>query len=54
MSGAQEYPSQGKLIMTTISFHGLSAVGMLVASASDPHLAVVSEETLHRGRKYGS
>ena len=46
VSGAQEYPSQGKLIMTTISFRGLSAVGMLVAWL-DPHLAVVSQETLY-------
>ena len=46
VSGAQEYPSQGKLIMTTVSFRGLSAVGMLVAWL-DPHLAVVSQETLY-------
>jgi PDZ domain-containing protein len=46
VSGAQEYPSQGKLIMTTISFRGLSAVGMVVAWL-DPHLAVVSQETLY-------
>ena len=41
VSGAQEYPSQGKLIMTTVRFRGLSAVGMLVAWL-DPHQAVVS------------
>jgi PDZ domain-containing protein len=46
VSGAQEYPSQGKLIMTTISFRSLSAFGMLVAWL-DPHLAVVSRETLY-------
>jgi PDZ domain-containing protein len=45
VDGAPEYPSQGKLIMTTISFRGLSAVGLLVAWL-DPHLAVVSQETL--------
>jgi PDZ domain-containing protein len=48
VSGAQEYPSQGKLIMTTISFRSLSAVGMLVAWL-DPHLAVISREDLYPG-----
>jgi PDZ domain-containing protein len=46
VSDEQEYPSQGKLIMTTISFRGLSAFGMLVAWL-DPHLAVVSRDTLY-------
>ncbi|MGZ5300841.1 MAG: YlbL family protein [Actinomycetota bacterium] len=46
VSGEQEYPSQGKLIMTTVRFHSLSAFGMLVAWL-DPHLAVVSKETLY-------
>lgn len=46
VSGEQEYPSQGKLIMTTVSFRGLSAVGMLVAWL-DPHQAVVSRATLY-------
>lgn len=46
LSGAQEYPSRGKLIMTTIRFHSVSAVGMLVAWL-DPHQAVVSRETLY-------
>jgi len=48
LSGAQEYPSQGKLIMTTIRFRGLSALGMLFAWL-DPHLAVVSRDTLYPG-----
>ena len=46
VSGSQEYPSQGKLIMTTISFRSLSAVGMLIAWL-DPHKSVVSRETLY-------
>lgn len=46
VSGEQEYPSQGKLIMTTVRFHSLSAFGMLV-SWLDPHQAVVSRDTLY-------
>ena len=46
VSGHQEFPSQGKLIMTTVRFHTLSALGMLVAWI-DPHQAVVSRETLY-------
>ncbi len=45
VSGAQEFPSEGELIMTTISFRSLSAVGLLVAWL-DPDQAVVSRETL--------
>ena len=48
VSGASVYPSQGKLIMTTVSFRSLSAVGMLVAWL-DPHLAVISREDLYPG-----
>lgn len=46
VSGQQEYPSQGKLIMTTVRFHSLSVFGMLVAWL-DPSQAVVSKETLY-------
>jgi PDZ domain-containing protein len=46
VTGRQEYPSQGKLIMTTVSFRSLSAIGMLVAWL-DPHQTVVSKETLY-------
>ena len=46
VSGHQEFPSQGRLIMTTVRFHTLSALGMLVAWI-DPHQAVVSRETLY-------
>jgi PDZ domain-containing protein len=46
LSGKQEYPSQGKLIMTTIRFHTVSAVGMLVAWL-DPNQAVVSRDALY-------
>lgn len=46
LSGEREYPSEGKLIMTTVRFHSLSALGMLVAWL-DPHQAVVSRETLY-------
>ena len=45
VSGHQEFPSEGKLIMTTISFHAVSAVGALVAWL-DPHQAVVSRQAV--------
>jgi PDZ domain-containing protein len=45
VSGEQQYPSRGRLIMTTVRFHSLSAFGMLVAWL-DPHQAVVSQATL--------
>jgi len=46
VSGHQEFPSQGKLIMTTVRFHSVSAVGALVAWL-DPNQSVVSQETLY-------
>jgi PDZ domain-containing protein len=46
VSGHPEYPSQGKLIMTTVRFHTVSAVGALLAWL-DPHQSVVSREVLY-------
>ena len=46
VSGEQAYPSQGKLIMTTVRFHSVTALGALVAWL-DPHQAVVSRGTLY-------
>lgn len=46
VSGHQEYASQGKLIMTTVRFHTVSALGALVAWL-DPHQAVVSQQALY-------
>ena len=46
VSGHQEFPSEGKLIMTTVSFHEVSAIGALVAWL-DPHQAVVSRQVLY-------
>lgn len=45
VSGHQEFPSAGKLIMTTVRFHAVSAVGALVAWL-DPDQAVVSRQVL--------
>ena len=41
VTGHQEYPSPGKLIMTTVRFPGRAPLGVLVAWL-DPHQAVVS------------
>jgi PDZ domain-containing protein len=46
VTGHQEYPSQGKLIMTTVSFRQLSALGALIAWI-DPNRSVVSRQTLY-------
>lgn len=46
VSGHQEFPSQGKLIMTTVRFHAVSALGVVVAWL-DPHQSVVSQEVLY-------
>ena len=46
VSGHQEFPSDGKLIMTTVSFHEVSAIGVVVAWL-DPHQAVVSRRSLY-------
>ena len=46
VTGHQEFPSQGKLIMTTVSFRQLSAVGALIAWL-DPNRSVVSKQTLY-------
>ena len=46
VSGHQEFPSQGKLIMTTVRFHAVTAVGALVAWL-DPHQSLVSQEVLY-------
>ena len=46
VTGHQEYPSQGKLIMTTVSFRQLSALGALIAWI-DPNRSVVSRRTLY-------
>ncbi len=46
VTGHQEFPSEGKLIMTTVSFHEVSAVGIVVAWI-DPNQAVVSREVLY-------
>lgn len=46
VSGRQEYPSAGKLIMTTVRFHTVSAVGVLIAWL-DPNQSVVSRQTLY-------
>jgi PDZ domain-containing protein len=45
VTGHQEFPSDGKLIMTTVRFHSVSAVGALFAWL-DPDQAVVPEHTL--------
>jgi PDZ domain-containing protein len=46
VTGHQQYPSQGKLIMTTVRFHEVSAVGALLAWL-DPDQAVVSRQVLY-------
>jgi len=46
VSGHQEFPSQGKLIMTTVRFHAVTALGALVAWL-DPHQSLVSQEVLY-------
>ena len=46
VSGQPVFPSEGKLIMTTVRFSAVSAVGALVAWL-DPHQAVVSREVLY-------
>jgi Lon-like protease len=46
VSGHQEFPSPGELIMTTVRFHTVSVLGAFVAWL-DPHQAVVSERTLY-------
>ncbi|MGZ6545071.1 MAG: YlbL family protein [Actinomycetota bacterium] len=45
VTGHQEFPSHGALIMTTVSFRHLSAFGMLLAWL-DPNESVVSQEQL--------
>lgn len=45
VKGRQEFPSEGRLIMTTVRFHTVSALGALVAWL-DPSQAVVSRSTL--------
>ncbi len=46
VSGHQEFPSTGELIMTTVRFHSVSALGALVAWL-DPHQAVVSQQVIY-------
>ena len=46
VSGHQEFPSEGRLIMTTVRFHSVSAIGALFAWL-DPHQALVSASTLY-------
>ena len=46
VTGHQEFPSPGELIMTTVRFHTVSVLGALIAWL-DPHQAVVSERTLY-------
>ncbi len=46
VTGHQEFPSPGELIMTTVRFHTVSALGALIAWL-DPHQAVVSEHVLY-------
>jgi PDZ domain-containing protein len=46
VSGHQEFPSPGELIMTTVRFHTVSVLGALIAWI-DPHQAVVSEHVLY-------
>ena len=45
VTGHQEYPSTGELIMTTVSFRHLSAFGVLVAWL-DPNQSVVPQDEL--------
>ena len=45
IDGHQEFPSEGRLIMTTVRFHSVSAIGALFAWL-DPNQALVSENTL--------
>jgi PDZ domain-containing protein len=45
IGGHQEFPSEGRFIMTTVRFHSVSAIGALFAWL-DPHQALVSEGTL--------
>jgi PDZ domain-containing protein len=46
VSGHQEFPSPGELIMTTVRFHTVSVLGALIAWI-DPYQAVVSEHVLY-------
>jgi PDZ domain-containing protein len=46
VSGHKEFPSQGKLIMTTVRFHAVTALGALVAWL-DPHQSLVSQDVLY-------
>ncbi len=46
VSGHQEFPSPGQLIMTTVRFHTVSVLGALVAWL-DPNEAVVSQRVLY-------
>ena len=46
VTGHQEFPSPGELIMTTVRFHTVSVLGALIAWL-DPHQAVVSRRTLY-------
>ena len=46
VSGHQEFPSPGKLIMTTVRFHTVTALGALVAWL-DPHQSLVSQDVLY-------
>jgi PDZ domain-containing protein len=46
VSGRREFPSQGKLIMTTVRFNSVTALGALVAWL-DPNQSLVSRETLY-------
>lgn len=46
VTGRQEFPSQGRFIMTTVRFHTVSALGALTAWL-DPNQAVVSRSTLY-------
>jgi len=46
VSGRQQFPSEGRFIMTTVRFHTVSALGALVAWL-DPNQAVVSRSTLY-------
>ena len=44
---AQEFPSQGKLIMTTVRFRAVTAVRACCVAWLDPHQAVVSQDVLY-------